>query len=85
MQIDWVRSWKLGHLMYAQLVTERDELYRELAAMKAARDEALAALTELRVAVQERWKAEERLAQYYRERNIQRAQAVVRDWSDTLH
>lgn len=65
-------SWQRAKQQFAALTAERDELRRE-------RDEYRARLHDLQVCVQERWAAEHRLADLYRERAIVRARAAERD------
>jgi len=54
-------------------IHERDALKSELAEIRAERDAFRAVLAELRAAVTARWEAEQRLAELYRERSLQRA------------
>jgi hypothetical protein len=72
-------SWQLAKQQYASLVPERDALKRELAEMTRSRDEFRTCLRELQCAVQERWAAEQRVAELHRERAIARARAAERD------
>jgi hypothetical protein len=58
---------------------ERGALKRELAPTEQSLHECRDALRELRAAVLARQKAEDALAELYRERSIQRAQAAGRD------
>jgi hypothetical protein len=78
-RIDVARSWALARQQFAAITEERDALKFELALTKQSLDEMRAALTELRIAVLERQRAEDALAELYREREIQRAQRAERD------
>jgi hypothetical protein len=78
-------SWQLARQQFAGVVAERDQLKWELAEIKRERDEFRAHLRELQAAVQARWAAENRLADLYRERDIERARAAERDPGQPLH
>jgi uncharacterized coiled-coil DUF342 family protein len=78
-------SWAAAKQAFATVVAERDALKRELAQIKAERDEFRACLRELSAAVTARWKAEARVAELHRERELARANAVERDPKVLLH
>jgi hypothetical protein len=80
-----VHSWALAKQQFAAVVAERDSLREDLAVVRAQRDETLALLRELQAAIQNRWAAEERCRELYRERDLMRAQAVERDPAMPLH
>ena len=61
-------SWALARQQFAALTSERDALAAELAELKRERDEFRTCLRELQCAVQERWAAEQRVAELHRER-----------------
>jgi len=65
--------------LFAAVVGERDALKQELAEVRRDRDDLRHALRELQAAVQERWEAEQRCRELYREHAIARARAVERD------
>jgi hypothetical protein len=67
------------------LVAERDQLKGALASTKQELDEVRSILRELKAAVLARQNAETELRSLYREREIQRAQAVQRDDNDLLN
>lgn len=77
-RIDIGRSWEIARRQYAALEAE-------LAVIKRERNELRACLCELQAAVQERWAAQHRLAELYRERAIARAQSVEHDPAALLH
>jgi hypothetical protein len=72
-------SWQLAKQQYTALTAERDALAAELAEVKRERDDFRTCLRELQCAVQERWAAEQRVAELHRERAIGRARAAERD------
>jgi hypothetical protein len=76
-QVNLRLSWGLARTQFAALTAERDALKAELAEVE--RDEFRACLRELQCAVQERWAAEQRVAELHRERAIARARAAERD------
>jgi hypothetical protein len=71
--------------MFAVLTTENATLRTDLRNARAARDEALALLNELRAAVRARHAAEDDVRRLHRERDIARAQAAVRDPAALMH
>jgi len=73
------RSWALAREQFAAVVSERDALKFELTLTKQSLEETRATLTELRIAVLERQRAEDALVELYRERAIRRAQRAERD------
>ena len=78
-RIDVAASWALARQQFVALTHERDALAAELAEVRRERDEFRACLRELQYAVQERWAAEQRVAELHRERAIARARAAERD------
>jgi hypothetical protein len=71
--------------MIAALIAERDALCRELLEVTRQRDEFRACARELRCIIQERWAAEERVAELHRERAIARARGAERDPNAALN
>jgi hypothetical protein len=78
-KIDIARSWQLAREQFAALVSERDALRREVAETRRERHDFRDAMRQLQAAVQARWQAEQELRLLYREREIARARAAVRD------
>jgi hypothetical protein len=76
---DVARAWQHARVQFATVVAERDALRRELKWTRESLDECRAAMRELRAATLARMKAEEALADLYRERAIARARAAERD------
>jgi hypothetical protein len=65
------------------LASQRDALRRELAETRRSRDEARGALTDLLNAVDERWRAEAKVARLERERSL--AREMGRPPAHTVH
>jgi hypothetical protein len=73
------RSWQRAREAFASLVAERDALLEETNWLLDQLREITMELRELKAVVLARQHAEAELAALYRERAIQRAQAVERD------
>ena len=71
--------------MQRRLIYHPLYVQQKLAKIKAERDEFRARLHELQARVQERWAAEQRLAELYRERAIARARAAERNPAQPLN
>jgi hypothetical protein len=84
-RVDIAASWRRAREQFAALGAERDALREDLARVRAQRDEALDLVRQLQVCIQERWRAEERCRELYRERDIARAQAAQRNDDTPLH
>jgi hypothetical protein len=79
------RAWQFARQQFAAVVNERNQLRQDLVGVRQQRDQALDLVRELRVCIQERWRAEERCRELYREREIGRARAAERDPAQPLH
>jgi hypothetical protein len=84
-KIDWARSFALAKQAFSSVVEERDILKRECEWMQDQLISITAELRALRATVLARHRAEAELATLYRERDIQRADAVQRDPTKLLH
>jgi hypothetical protein len=84
-RINLAASLAFAKKVFSALVIENTALREDLARARLARDEAISLLRELQAAVQARWAAEQRLADLYRERAIQRAQKAERDPNAALN
>jgi hypothetical protein len=78
-RIDYRRSWQIAREQFAAIVAERDQLRHDLDNVRRQRDDAIAALIDLRAARGRVETATVELRELYRAREIQRAQAVERD------
>jgi hypothetical protein len=79
------QAWAMAKQQFASVAAERNQLRQDLTDVRRQRDEALAMLDELRTAIRARHAAEAELASLYRERDIAKAQAAVRDPAAPLH
>ena len=82
-RVDVARSWTLARQQFSAIVSERDALKRELAEARRSRDEARGALADLLNAVDERWRAEAKVARLERERSL--ARAIAHPPAHTVH
>jgi hypothetical protein len=81
-----VAGWASAREMFANVTAERDQLRAELFEVTRHRDDILTALHELRAEVRTmRSQAEQRCRELYRERDIARARAQVRDPNAALN
>jgi hypothetical protein len=78
-RVDIAASWRRAREQFAALIAERDSLREDLHIVREQRDQALDLVRQLQVCIQERWRAEQRCRELYRERAIARARATERD------
>jgi hypothetical protein len=78
-------AWRAAREQYAAVVAERDDLARQLQWILRDLADVSDRLREFRATMQEKWAAEERLAELYRERAIASARAAERDSGTSLH
>ena len=84
-RVDIAASWRRAREQFAALIAERDSLREDLHIVREQRDQALDLVRQLQVCIQERWRAEQRCASLYRERDIARGQAAQRDPTQPLN
>jgi hypothetical protein len=83
--INLAASLAFAKRAFSALVIENTALREDLTRVRLQRDEALDMVRQLRVCIQERWRAEERCRELYRERDIARAEAAQRNPDMPLH
>ena len=78
-------SWQFARQQYAALKSERDALRQELDEVRRERDELRHAINEMLATRRARDMAEAELVRFYRERDIERAKAAVRNPTTPLN